>query len=93
MLKYGGVGSNTIGFIFHGTTNTPQSQTSSTLSPESIIDSILSAVQIAGMFFDGLAVVFGMSESAVVPFWLWSIIALPCLSTLAFIGIEIVRGN
>ena len=51
---------------------------------------ILSAI--AG-FFSMIGILLGLTSNALVPFWIWAIIGIPCLATLALIGYEMARGN
>lgn len=44
-------------------------------------------------FVSMLAAIFGLTSNALVPFWAWAIIGLPCIATLALIYLELVRGN
>lgn len=44
-------------------------------------------------FLSLLGSMLGLTSNALVPFWLWAIIAIPCLATLVLIYIEIARGD
>jgi hypothetical protein len=44
-------------------------------------------------FLSLLGSMIGLTSNALVPFWLWAIIAIPCLATLVLIYIEIARGD
>ena len=47
---------------------------------------------IAG-FFSLIASMLGLTSNALVPFWLWAIIGIPCLATLVYMGAELIRGD
>ena len=40
-----------------------------------------------------VAVMLGLTSNPFVPFWLWAILAIPCLVTLGLIIVETIRGN
>jgi hypothetical protein len=40
-----------------------------------------------------LSVFFGLTSSAVVPFWIWGIFAIPQIGTLVYMGLELARGT
>jgi hypothetical protein len=94
-VRHGGVGADELGFTAMGFENTHQTDTNASfISGDSVtVSQVQNAWDIAGMFLFGVSAIFGMTSSAVVPFWLWSIIAIPCITTLGFIYLELARGN
>lgn len=47
---------------------------------------------IAG-FFSMIGSMLGLTTNALIPFWLWACMGIPCLAALVLIGIEVVRGD
>jgi len=96
-VRHGGVGSDTVGFIIEGFSNTAMVDNSSSFfSGSQGIAGDPSGVNPLGAFysfFDLIAQVLGLTQNAFVPFWLWAIVAIPCLSTLTLIGLAMLRGN
>lgn len=89
-VRHGGAGSDYQNFVVKGFPSTPllSTQESITSNAGSLIDP-LSAV---GMFLNLLGAAFGVSQAAVVPWWLWAIVGVPCVTTMSLIYIEIWRG-
>ena len=94
-VRHGGAGADEFGFTVMGFENTYQTDSNASFisGDTTTVSQVQNAWDVAGMFLSGMSDVFGMTSNAVVPFWLWSIIAIPCLSTLGFIYLELARGN
>jgi hypothetical protein len=58
-----------------------------------IMDKINGLVVFAKQVIALASAFFGLTSNALVPFWLWAIIALPCIATLVLIYIQIARGD
>lgn len=92
MVRHGGAGSDTINFIVKGFPNTPVLDTSETIISGSVSGASLDPLAAAGAFLGLIGAIFGLTDAAIVPFWLWAIVGLPCIATLIFMYIEIARG-
>jgi hypothetical protein len=58
-----------------------------------ILDKINGLVVFAEQVLNLVSAFLGLTSNALVPFWLWAIIGLPCLATLIIIYIQIARGD
>jgi hypothetical protein len=58
-----------------------------------LFDKINALVVFGSQFLSLVASMLGLTQNPFVPFWLWAIIALPCIATLILIYIEIARGD
>jgi hypothetical protein len=56
-------------------------------------DKVNGLVVLAQQVISLAAAFFGLTSNALVPFWLWAIIALPCIATLVLIYIQVARGD
>jgi hypothetical protein len=101
-----GITTSNLGFTFKGFPSTETVDTAQAIVSGSTQQNLISSdplTQIANFivslfsaavgFLTIIAQVLGLTQNALVPFWLWAIIALPCLATLILIYIEILRGN
>lgn len=94
-VRHGGAGSDDIDFTVMGFPNTPMLDTSSSIVSgfaPGLLDLIPGAKEAAG-FLDLVGAILGLTANAYVPFWLWAIIAIPSISTLILISLEMARGN
>lgn len=90
-VRHGGAGSDATGFVVMGFPNTPVLDTSTSIISGS--QGTMNALTLAGNLLGLLATVFGFTPNSAIPWWLWAIVGIPCLTTLALIYIEIARGN
>jgi hypothetical protein len=93
-VRHGGAGSDKVGFVVMGFPNTNLLDTSASLisGSTSTVDQVLSAFAIAEQLWTLLTTILGLTSNSLVPFWIWAIIAIPCITTLVFMYIEIARG-
>jgi hypothetical protein len=91
-VRHGGIGSDTINFVVMGFPGTHVLDTSATIisgTNPAANDPLSSASNVLTLFLTAL----GVTSGALVPFWLWAIIGLPCLAVLVFIYLEVLRGD
>lgn len=60
---------------------------------DSVMDKVNGLVIFGSMFLSLLGTMTGLTSNALVPFWLWAIIGIPCIATLILIYLEIARGD
>ena len=92
MVRHGGAGSDSINFVVKGFTTTPILDTSATIISGSGAGASLNPLDAAAGFLGLLGAAFGLSQSAIVPWWLWLIVGAPCLAVMSLIYLEILRG-
>jgi hypothetical protein len=94
-VRHGGAGSDTVGFVVKGFTTDMLDNSTSILSGSEGIagDASQTDILAAPSFLSTILAIFGLTSSSVVPFWLWAIIAIPCISTLTYMYLEMLRGN
>jgi len=92
MVRHGGAGSDTINFVVKGFINTPILDTSSSIISGSVGGASLDPLGAFGGFLSLISGAMGLQNTAIVPFWFWAIVGLPCLTVLSLIGFEILRG-
>lgn len=91
-VRHGGAGSDSVGFNVMGFPSTSVLDTPASFISGGTGTEADPVQAIVG--FMGLIVVFlGLGQDPLVPFWLWGIIAIPCISTLILIYLEMIRGN
>lgn len=83
--SYAGLATSKSGVVISSVTGSFQ-----ILQLHNLITDTLAAVT---EFVTMLGAIFGLSSSALVPFWVWAIIGLPCIATLTLISLELARGN
>lgn len=89
-VRHGGAGADTTGFIVMGFPNTPILDNSSVIISGSTGSA---ADKAAPNFLSVIATILGLTPDPLIPFWLWAAIFIPCISTLALIYFQMVRGN
>lgn len=93
-VYYAGIGSNELNFavisVLPAAGISPSSLNSFQAASSDLIGSIIDA---GATFLNLIAVCSGLTSNALVPFWLWAIIAIPCIATLVLIYLEMLRGN
>ncbi len=97
-VRHGGVGSDTVNFIVKGFPNTNMLDTSETIVSGSvqysnILGSEVNPLAAIAQFLALIATFMGLSSSAIIPIWMWAIVGAPCLATLSFMYLEMLRGN
>lgn len=89
-VRHGGAGSDYKNFVVKGFPSTPMLSTQESLTSNE--GSLINPLSAIGMFLNLLGAAFGVSQAAVVPWWLWAIVGTPCITTMSLIYIEIWRG-
>jgi hypothetical protein len=92
-VRHGGAGSDTVGFVVAGFPDTNMTDTSASYySGSQGTSSSWDPLDAIGQFAALVATIFGVSRDALIPVWLWSLVAVPCLGTLSYLGIRMLRG-
>lgn len=60
---------------------------------DGLIGQINGLVVFGSEFLGLLGACLGLTSNALIPFWLWAIIGIPCIATLILIYLEMARGN
>lgn len=93
---HAGAGSEHTGFIIKGFPSTTLSirdtstDTGSTGIDwlDAIISGISSVMSMVSSFFGSLGAILGIGQDALIPWWIWAIVAIPCIMTLGYMLIE-----
>lgn len=91
-VRHGGAGSDSIGFIVSGFPDTSVLDTSASYISGGTGEEADPLLAIYG-FLGLVATIFGLARDPLIPFWLWAIIAVPCITTLVLIYLQLGRGN
>jgi hypothetical protein len=94
-VRHGGAGSDTANFIVMGFPNTPMLNNGGIIisGNNARLQGDFNPLTAVTDFLGLVSTILGISNSALVPFWLWAIIGIPSISTIMLIYAEMIRGN
>lgn len=95
-FRHAAAASDDTGFIVKGFPDTTVTMTSSSdevgLTGISWLDAIIGGVStiinVVSAFFGSLGAILGLEQDALIPFWIWAIVAIPCIVTLGYMFVE-----
>jgi hypothetical protein len=91
-LRHGGAGADVTGFTVMGFPNTPMLNNGSVIISGSS-GAGLNPLAAIGGFMSLVATIFGLTNTAAFPAWLWVIFTGAPIATLTYMNLELIRGD